>query len=99
MFDMMLDAAIKIGKDLMNPYFEEMDREAPYLEDGRVKVHPSVRKFMEECGKGGWISAKFPEKFNGEQLPYMIADACQFIFCAANYSSSIYPGLTAKLPD
>jgi len=96
MFDMMLDAALKMGKDLMNPFFEEMDREAPYLEDGKVKVHASVRKLMEECGKGGWISAKFPEEFDGDQLPYLIADACHFIFCAANYSSSIYPGLTAK---
>lgn len=96
LFDMTLDAALKLAKDLLYPVFEEMDRKAPYLENGRVKVHPVVRTLMKEFGEGGWIAAKFEEKFGGEQLPYLIADACQFIFTAANYSASVYPGLTAK---
>ena len=95
-FDLMLDAALKLGKDLLNPIFEEMDRKAPYLENGQVRVHPSVKKIMKEFGEGGWIAAKFEEKFDGEQLPYLIADCCHFIFCAANYSSTIYYGLTYK---
>ena len=96
LFDMALDAALKLAKDLLYPVFEEMDRKAPYLENGKVRVHPSVRKVMEQFGEGGWIAAKFEEKFGGEQLPYLIADACQFIFTAANYSASVFPGLTAK---
>ncbi len=96
LFDMTLDAALKLAKDLLYPNFEEMDRKAPYLENGKVKVHPSVRTIMEQFGEGGWIAAKFEEKFGGEQLPYLIADACQFIFTAANYSASVFPGLTAK---
>ncbi|MBI5061944.1 MAG: acyl-CoA dehydrogenase [Desulfatitalea sp.] len=95
-FDMTLAAALKLGKDLLNPIFEEMDRKAPYLENGRVKVHPSVRTIMEKFGEGGWIAAKFDEKYDGARLPYLIADCCQFIFTAANYSASVFPGLTAK---
>ena len=96
LFDMTLDAALKLGKDLLYPHFEEMDRKAPFLENGKVRVHPSVRKVMAQFGEGGWIAAKFEERFGGAQLPYLIADACQFIFTAANYSSSVFPGLTAK---
>ena len=96
LFDMTLDAALKLAKDLLYPHFEEMDRQAPYLENGKVRVHPSVRKVMAQFGEGGWIAAKFEERFGGAQLPYLIADACQFIFTAANYSSSVFPGLTAK---
>lgn len=96
MFDMMLDAALKLSKDLLNPTFEEMDRQPPYLENGRVKVHPSVRTVMQRFGEGGWMAAKFDERFDGAQLPYLIADSCQFIFSAANYSASVFPGLTAK---
>ena len=96
LFDMTLDAALKLAKDLLYPNFEEMDRKAPFLENGKVRVHPSVRTVMEKFGEGGWIAAKFEEKFGGEQLPYLIADACQFIFTAANYSASVFPGLTAK---
>ncbi|MCP4752587.1 MAG: acyl-CoA dehydrogenase [Proteobacteria bacterium] len=96
MFDMMLDAALKLAKDLLRPSFEEMDRNPPELVDGHVKVHPSVRSIMKSMGEGGWIAAKFPMELDGEQLPYLIADCCQFVFCAANYSASVYSGLTTK---
>lgn len=95
-FDMILDAALKVAKELLHPVFEEMDKKEPALENGRVKVHSSVRTIMEEFGEGGWISAKFEEKYDGSQLPYMIADCCQFVFSAANYSASAYTGLTSK---
>jgi alkylation response protein AidB-like acyl-CoA dehydrogenase len=95
-FDLILDACLKMAKNLLFPIFEEMDRRPPELEDGRVRVHPAVRTIMKQFGEGGWIAAKFEERFDGEQLPYMIADCCQFVFAAANYSGVTFPGLTAK---
>ena len=94
MFDMVLKAAVKLGKDLLFPIFEEMDRNQPELINGEVKVHPSVKTIMKEFGEGGWISSRVPFDQDGEQLPSMIADVCEFIFSAANYSASVYPGLT-----
>jgi alkylation response protein AidB-like acyl-CoA dehydrogenase len=94
MFDMVLKAALKLAKDMLAPHFEEMDRKAPELVDGVVKVHPMVKTMMKEFGEGGWISSRAPFERDGEQLPYMIADICHFIFAAANYSSSAFPGLT-----
>jgi len=94
MFDMVLKAAVKLGKDLLYPIFEEMDRNQPELVDGEVKVHPSVKNIMKEFGEGGWISSRVPLEQDGEQLPSMMADICEFIFAAANYSANAYPGLT-----
>ena len=94
MFDMVLKAAVKLGKDLLFPIFEEMDRNQPELVDGEVKVHPSVKTIMKEFGEGGWISSRFPFDQDGEQLPSMVADVCEFIFSAANYSANAYPSLT-----
>jgi len=94
MFDMVLKAAIKLGKDLLFPIFEEMDRNQPELVDGEVRVHPSVKTIMKEFGEGGWISSRVPFDQDGEQLPSMVADVCEFIFSAANYSANAYPGLT-----
>ena len=91
-FDLILDACLKMAKNLLLPHLEEMDRKPPELENGRVKVHPAVRSIMKEFGEGGWIAAKFEERFDGEQLPYMIADCCQFVFAAANYSGVTFPG-------
>jgi butyryl-CoA dehydrogenase len=94
MFDMVLKAAVKLGKDLLFPIFEEMDRSQPELVNGEVKVHPSVKTIMKEFGEGGWISSRVPFDQDGEQLPSMVADICEFIFAAANYSANAYPGLT-----
>lgn len=93
-FDLTLETALKMGQDLLRPVLREMDQQAPVFMDGQVKVHPAVRTFMKECGEGGWISALFPFEQGGQQLPRLIATACQFIFSAANYSASVYPHLT-----
>ena len=94
MFDMVLKAAVKLGKDLLFPIFEEMDRRQPELLNGEVKVHPSVKTIMKEFGEGGWISSRVPFERDGEQLPSLVADVCEFIFAAANYSANAYPSLT-----
>ncbi|MBT8338779.1 MAG: acyl-CoA dehydrogenase [Desulfatitalea sp.] len=93
-FDLVLKSAGKIARDLLWPIFEQMDREPPELRDGTIKVHADVRKILREFGGGGWISTIVPYDLDGEQLPLMIANACQFIFMAANYSAAAYPGLS-----
>jgi alkylation response protein AidB-like acyl-CoA dehydrogenase len=93
-FDMALETALKIGKNLLKPKLQEMDKTASEFVGGRVKVHPLVRTFMKECGEGGWISASFSFDLGGQQLPLIIAAACRFIISAANYSASVYPMLT-----
>ena len=94
MFDMVLKAAVKLGKDLLFPIFEEMDRNQPELINGEVRVHPAVKTIMGEFGEGGWIASRFPFDKEGEQLPSLVADVCEFIFSAANYSANAYPSLT-----
>jgi butyryl-CoA dehydrogenase len=94
-FDMTLNAAMKLSYRLLKPIFAEMDHNPPTLVAGQVRVHPAVSNLLKEFGQGGWIAATFPEICDGEQLPFMIANACFMIFSAANYSASVYPGLTA----
>ncbi len=93
MFDMVLDAALKLATKLMWPIFEEMDRNPPELVAGEVKVHPQVGKMMKEFGEGGWIGATFPTQYDGEQMPLLVASCCNMMFSAANYSASAFVGL------
>ena len=94
-FDMILDTALRIGRDVLQPCLREMDQKPPELVNSRVKVHPVVKTFMAECGDGGWISANAPSDLGGQQLPKTLTNACLFIFGAANYSASVYPMLTS----
>jgi len=93
-FDMVLGSAARIAKDKLWPIFEEMDRNPPEIADGTIKVHPAVKDIMKEFAEGGWISTIVPYELDGEQLPHLVAYACQFIFMSANYSASAYTGLS-----
>jgi alkylation response protein AidB-like acyl-CoA dehydrogenase len=93
-FDMVMDTAIRIGREQLWPIFQEMDKKAPELVDGQVRVHPFVRTFMRECGEDGWISAQAPYDIGGQQMPMTMIALTKFIFAAANYSASVYPMLT-----
>jgi alkylation response protein AidB-like acyl-CoA dehydrogenase len=93
-FEMALTTAIKLATEMLYPALREMDQKPPRLDNGQVKVHPLVREFLAECGTGGWISANAPFEVGGQQLPSIMTSAFHFVFGAANYSASVYPGLT-----
>jgi butyryl-CoA dehydrogenase len=94
-FDMVIETAIKMGKDLFKPVLTEMDRNQPEYAGGAVKVHPQVRAILKECGEGGWIGASFPCEWGGQQLPMIIGMMVPTaIWAAANYSGSVYSGLS-----
>ena len=89
-----MDTALKLARNLMYPYLREMDEKAPFLEDGQVKVHPAVRTMMKEWGEGGWISSSMPYEVGGQQLPMTVHMLCNYIFGAANFAATGFPGLT-----
>ncbi|MFC1531877.1 acyl-CoA dehydrogenase [Thermodesulfobacteriota bacterium] len=94
MLDMVIKSAMELAEGVLWPNFQEMDKNPPELVGDQVKVHPSVKTYMRECGKGGWIASTIPEDMGGQQLPHLIGGSCRFVFAAANFSSSIFTGLT-----
>ncbi|MGE5842916.1 MAG: acyl-CoA dehydrogenase, partial [Deltaproteobacteria bacterium] len=84
----------ELAERLLWPCFQEMDRTPPELAGDTVKVHPAVKTMLKEFGNGGWIATTVPQTLDGQQLPHLVSDTCQFIFSSANYSASVYPGLT-----
>ena len=96
MFDMVLDTAMRIGKDMLYPCLSEMDKSPPELVGDYVKVHPVIKTFLKACGEGGWISAIAPLEEGGQQLPGIVNLIPSYIFAAANYSASAYLLLTTE---
>ncbi|MEM9934074.1 MAG: acyl-CoA dehydrogenase [Bacteroidota bacterium] len=92
---MMLDACKQFADTHLYPHYEDMDRNAPYLDDdGRVHVHHSVRGMMDAAGEGGWLGATAPIELGGMEMPNMLASSANFIIAAANNAASGFPGLT-----
>ncbi len=94
-YQLVLDTAQKLARDILYPYLGEMDKKAPFMDNGSVKVHPVVKSMMKEWGDGGWIGASMPYEVGGQQLPSIVSTACNFIFAAANFSSTGFPLLTS----
>lgn len=94
-FDMILDTAKNIATNFMYPLYSEMDKNAPEYTGSTIKVNPAVKEYMLTSGDGGWINAIFPAEHGGQQMPLSLFNACMFIFASANYSLSVYPGLTS----
>lgn len=93
--ELILNTAAHIAENMMYPVLQEMDKKQPEFKNGVVRVHPSVKRYMEEMGSGGWINSLLPYEHGGQQLPFSVFTAATFIFYAANYSLSVYPFLTA----
>lgn len=93
--DMVLRTAYVMSERMMRPYLREMDKNPPVYRDGEVYVNPAVKDFILKCGEIGFIAAPFPAKDGGQQLPRTVVAACNYMFSAANYSLSVYPGLTS----
>lgn len=94
-FDMVLDTAKNIAAGFMYPLYSEMDKNPPEYTGSTIKVNPAVKEYMLTSGEGGWINATFPPEHGGQQMPLSLFNACMFIFASANYSLSVYPGLTS----
>ncbi len=93
-FDMILGTAKSMAVDFMYPLYTEMDQNPPEYTGLGIKVNPAVKDYMKISGDGGWINATFPFEQGGQQMPLTLFNACMFIFGSANYSLSVYPGLT-----
>jgi len=93
-FDMIIEAADSLSTNHLRPILVEMDRTPPYMEKGRIKVHPKMREIMKKFGEDGWISMSAPYAFGGQQIPFTVLQATGFIFGAANYSPMAYAFLT-----
>lgn len=93
--DMILEAADSLSTNHLRPILVEMDTKPPYLENGRIKVHPKMKELMKTFGEDGWISMAAPKEFGGQQVPFTILQATAFMMGAANYSPMAYAFLTS----
>jgi len=93
-FDMIVEAADSLSTNHLRPILLEMDRNPPRVENARVKVHPKMPELMKKFGEDGWISMSAPHEFGGQQVPFTILQATEFIIAAANYFPMAYAFLT-----
>lgn len=94
-FDLVLDNARRLAREVLFPAFRAMDLAPPRLEDGRVRVHPAMRSLLPAMVEQGFVNATRPHEVGGQQLPHVVAAMATAYLMAANAAAYGYVGLTS----
>ncbi len=93
-FDAVIDAARKLAIDHFEPHAAELDACEPAYEAGRVNIIPAVKNALDSYCDAGFMGAGSGYEYGGMQLPWVVVQACNAYFNAANISTTAYPFIT-----
>jgi len=93
-YDDVLNLAYNVAEKYFANHTREADLNEPHVVDGKVKLVPGVQAAMNAFRDAGFFSAHHDEELGGLQLPWVVMQAVQAHFQAANMGSSGYPFLT-----
>ncbi|CAM4324493.1 acyl-CoA dehydrogenase [Deinococcus marmoris] len=93
-YEDVLNLAYNVADKYFASHARESDMNEPHVVDGKVQLLPAVKDAMRAFREAGFFSAHHDEELGGLQLPWVMTQAVQAHFQAANVGSSGYPFLT-----
>jgi alkylation response protein AidB-like acyl-CoA dehydrogenase len=93
-FELVLDNVRRFSREVLFPTYRLMDAEPPSFRDGRVHVHPLMRRLYPQMVELGLLTATRPPEVGGQQLPITVASVASAYLMAGNLSAYGYVGLT-----
>lgn len=94
MIDAILDGITTLGEGVLAPLNLSGDEEGCQFKDGEVTTPKGFKEAYKEYSAGGWQGLSFPEEYGGQNLPTSINLVKTEIIGSANWSFSMYPGLS-----
>lgn len=88
-----LDLAHQIALEKFLPHNRKSDLNEPRMVDGKVELIPEIGKAVRAYNDAGFAAALADYESGGMQLPFVIAQACDAMFSAANPGTIAYPAL------
>ena len=92
-FDSALDLAHQIALDKFLPHNRASDLDEPRMVDGKVVLIPAIGEAVAAYNDAGFCAALADAEDGGMQLPFVITQACDAMFSAANPGTIAYPAL------
>jgi butyryl-CoA dehydrogenase len=93
-FELFLRSCRDLAREVLAPSYRPMDEAAPHFENGRVKIHPSMREIWPRLVDLGVLAATRPVEVGGQKLPATVAALGNAYLMAGNLSAISYAGLT-----
>ena len=72
-FQMIIQEAMKVGKEVLGPANQDGDREGCTYENGVVKVPKSFHQCWKVMAENSWISLAAKPDFGGQGLPAVLS--------------------------
>ena len=89
-----LSEAAKLADNVFHPLNASGDQEGCHLRDGQVKTPLGFKEAYTQYCDGGWLGIVGEEEYGGQDLPRLFGLIMSEFFGSANWSLSMYPGLT-----
>lgn len=92
--DAILTECARFCEEVLSPLYQSGDEQGCSLNNGEVTTPPGYKAAYEQYAQGGWQGLSAPEEFGGQGLPASMGLLKQEMMGTANWSFSMYPGLS-----
>ena len=92
--DMILEGAADFCENILSPLNQSGDEEGCHFENGEVKTPKGFKEAYDQFVQGGWQGLSYPEEFGGQGLPMSLNLIKSEMMGTANWSFTMYPGLS-----
>ena len=95
MVDMVLQEMARFCEQELSPLNETADQEGcTYVDEHTVKTPAGFKEAYDQYVAGGWQGLNYPEKYGGQGLPYSMQLFASEMTATANWTWTMYPGLS-----
>ncbi|MHA3099011.1 acyl-CoA dehydrogenase C-terminal domain-containing protein [Acinetobacter brisouii] len=92
--DMILEGAADYCENVLAPLYQTGDDEGCHFKDGVVTTPKGYKEAYDQFVQGGWQGLSYPEEFGGQDLPMSLNLIKSEMMGTANWSFTMYPGLS-----
>lgn len=92
--DAILTECGRFCEEQLSPLYQSGDEEGCILKDGVVTTPKGYKEAYDQYVMGGWQGLSSPEEYGGQGLPASMGLLKQEMMGTANWSFSMYPGLS-----
>ena len=92
--DMIIDGAADFCENVLSPLNQSGDEEGCHFKDGEVTTPKGFKEAYDQFVQGGWQGLSYPEEFGGQGLPMSLNLVKSEMMGTANWSFTMYPGLS-----
>lgn len=92
--EMILEGAADYCENVLSPLNQSGDEEGCHFNNGEVTTPKGFKAAYDQFVQGGWQGLSYPEEFGGQGLPMSLNLIKSEMMGTANWSFTMYPGLS-----